>query len=434
MGAQQSALATPPGYAIHDAESLRTALAAVPDVARVLGGSPADWTIEEVGDGNLNLVFIVRGPAGGTAVKQALPYVRLVGESWPLPLSRAHYEHLALRRHSALAPGLTPEIYHYDATAALIAMEYLSPHIIMRHGMIAGTVYPGFADALSGFLAATLFGTSALALPAAACKNLVADFAGNTALCKITEDLIFTEPYQIADNNRWTPGLDGHAAAIRGDGDLKLAVSRLKMRFMTAPEALLHGDLHTGSIMVTEDETRIIDPEFAFMGPMGFDIGAVIANLLLNYFSQIGHEAAPGARDAYRAWILRTIEALWTGFQTKFTAAWVAGGSGDAYPAALFTTPADRAHLARERAAYLDRVFADTLGFAAAKMIRRILGLAHNIDLEWIEDERVRATAEARALFLARDVMVNTHAYRGIDAVTAAAARVNGLVPTLDGA
>ena len=50
-----------------------------------LGGRPDGWNVEEVGDGNLNLVFLVRGPDSGFAVKQALPYVRLVGESWPLP-------------------------------------------------------------------------------------------------------------------------------------------------------------------------------------------------------------------------------------------------------------------------------------------------------------------------------------------------------------
>ena len=48
--------------------------------------------MREVGDGNLNLVFIVEGPAGGVCVKQALPYVRAAGESWPMPLERAFFE------------------------------------------------------------------------------------------------------------------------------------------------------------------------------------------------------------------------------------------------------------------------------------------------------------------------------------------------------
>lgn len=38
--------------------------------------------------------------------------------------------------------------------------------------------------------------------------------------------------------------------------------------------------------MVTESESKVIDGEFAFYGPMGFDTGAFIANMLLNFFSQ----------------------------------------------------------------------------------------------------------------------------------------------------
>ncbi len=417
-----STLERPPGYVPQTAQSLPGLLGKVPAVRGLLGGDPAAWRVEEVGDGNLNLVFKVRGTAAGLAVKQALPYVRLVGESWPLPLSRAHYEHLALSHQDRLAPGLTPAVVHYDPAMALIAMELLEPHVVMRHGMIDGVVYPGFAEALSTFAAATLFGTSDLAMKAADKKALVTEFAGNTALCAITEDLIFTEPYMIADNNRWTsPQLDTLAAAFREDGDLKIAISRLKVKFMSSAEALIHGDLHTGSVMVTREDTRVIDPEFAFVGPMGFDTGAVIANLLLNYFSQIGHEASPGARDAYRGWILQAVEDFWTGFRGKFLALWRSGAGGDAYPAALFETAAARRRLEMEQERAMARLFADTLGFAAAKMIRRILGLAHNIDLENIADADVRAAAEARALMMARAMMTAPEAFPSVDAVTGAA-------------
>jgi 5-methylthioribose kinase len=72
----------------------------------------------------------------------------------------------------------------------------------------------------------------------------------------------------------------------------------------------------------------------------------------------------------------------------------------------------------------MDRLWTDTVGFAAAKMIRRILGLAHNIDLEWIEDKDRRATCEARVLTLARDMMLNGAHYPTIGAVIDAARRV----------
>ena len=67
-------------------ETLPARLGGLDAVAKAVGGAPADWRVQEVGDGNLNLVFIVEGTAGSVIVKQALPYVRLVGESWPLPL------------------------------------------------------------------------------------------------------------------------------------------------------------------------------------------------------------------------------------------------------------------------------------------------------------------------------------------------------------
>jgi 5-methylthioribose kinase len=56
---------------------------------------------QEVGDGNLNLVFKIFDTQGISRiiVKQALPYVRCVGESWPLTLDRARLEAQTLVEH-----------------------------------------------------------------------------------------------------------------------------------------------------------------------------------------------------------------------------------------------------------------------------------------------------------------------------------------------
>jgi 5-methylthioribose kinase len=414
--------ARPENYRVLREADLRDHLAQIPAIAARLGGAPAGWSISEVGDGNLNLVFIVKGASGGLAVKQALPYVRLVGESWPLPLSRAHYEYLALTEQARLAPGLVPAVLHHDETLALTAMELLEPHIIMRKGLIGATRYPRFVEDVTTFMARTLFFTSDLALSAAAKKGAIAAFAGNHALCKITEDLIFTDPYREAEQNRWTaPWLDATAARFRDDLDAHVAISRLKLKFLSSAEALIHGDLHTGSIMVTESETKVIDPEFAFYGPMGFDVGAVLANLLMSYFASAGHERSQGERRSFETWVLQTVDDVWTGFAGKFLALWRGEARGDAYPAALFAGEAGAARLEAERQAYMARLFQDTIGFAAAKIIRRILGLAHNIDFEWIEDPKRRATCEARSLRLARVMLVDAAAFPAIEAVTAAA-------------
>ena len=415
-------MTTPADYRILNEAGLRSYLAGFPAVGARLGGAASTWSIAEVGDGNLNLVFIVKGAKGGLVVKQALPYVRLVGESWPLPLSRSHYECLALRRQGELAPGRVPAVFHQDESLALIVMQLLEPHIIMRKGLIAGTHYPRFVDHISDFLSRTLFLTSDLAVPAAEKKQGIAAFAGNSALCRITEDLIFTDPYRLAEQNRWTsPWLDEAAAGFRRDLEAHLAISRLKLKFLAGPEALIHGDLHTGSIMVTATDSQIIDPEFAFYGPMGFDIGAVLSNLLMAYFAAAGHERTPGARGDFERWLLATVEDVWTAFRRKFLDLWRRQAKGDAYPATLFEGADGAACLEAERDRYMENLFRDTVGFSAAKIIRRIFGLAHNADFETIADAKLRATCEARSLRLARRMLVETAGFPSIGAVTAAA-------------
>src|SRR5437660_1322949 len=304
MSSEQRSSADPrqDEYRILYEADLRDYLAGLPAVAARLGGDPDSWSISEVGDGNLNLVFIVKGASGGVAVKQALPYVRLVGESWPLPLSRAHYEYLALSRQAQLAPGLVPALLHHNETLALTVMELLEPHIIMRRGLVAGTHYPRFVEDISTFMARTLFFTSDLAVTA-------------------------------------------------------------------------------------------------------------------------------GERAAFEGWVLETVETVWSEFGRKFLDLWRAGAVGDAYPLSLFAGEKGALRLEAERQAYMQRLFADTVGFAAAKIIRRIFGLAHNIDFELIEDPRRRAICEARAVRLARTMMVETGSFPTITAVTGAARHLRDWLP-----
>ena len=75
--------------------------------------------------------------------------------------------------------------------------------------------------------------------------------------------------------------------------------------FIERSQALLHGDAHTGSIMVTQDTTFVIDAEFAFYGPLAFDVSKMLANLLIALFASPGLESADSPRDAQRAWILQ---------------------------------------------------------------------------------------------------------------------------------
>jgi 5-methylthioribose kinase len=412
--------AAPAGYRALTVETIPDYLAAHSALAEKLGNPRDGWRAREVGDGNLNLVFIVEGSQGSLVLKQALPYVRLVGGSWPLPLSRSHFEHLALAEQARWAPAFVPCLYYADSAMALLVMEHVKPHIVLRKGLVRGERYPLVGRHLGTFLAHTLFHSSDLFLSAAAKKQRIGVFLGNSAMCKISEDLIFDEPYFDAPLNRHTrPQLDSLAESVRRDTALKLAVQELKARFLSDAEALLHGDLHTGSVLVTHDDTRVIDPEFAFYGPMGFDMGALIGNFLLAHASQRGHERARGERDDYRSYLLGQVSELWTTFAQVFADLWRERAQGDLYAKRLMSDAPQLLEQAIARR--LQLIWDQSLGFAACKMLRRILGLAHVEDFESIADPEVRAGCERLAAVLARDMLLDRGAYLNVAALCRAA-------------
>ena len=398
-------------------EALPRRLGGLEALAKAVGGDPAAWRVSEVGDGNLNLVFIVEGPAGSVIVKQALPYVRLVGEGWPLPLKRAFFEYHALVRQGARDPGRVPQVLHFDEAQALIVMERLSPHVILRGAMMAGRRVADLGQVLGRFCARTAFRGSDLSMEAPAKKADAALFAGNVELCDITERLVFTDPYYAAEMNRHSPGLEPVVAELRADQALKVEVQHLKRAFTARAETLAHGDLHAGSIMVTDDEARVIDPEFAFYGPLGFDIGMMIGNYLMAFHAMPGHLSDPDACAAYQDWILATVAETWDAFCAEFAHLWRTERTGILYPAALYD---DQGHGDAAEAALeglMGEIFADMLGFAGIEMHRRILGLAHIAEFEEIADDAARARLEARALRLGRALVLGRHRLAGIDRV-----------------
>jgi 5-methylthioribose kinase len=278
---------------------------------------------------------------------------------------------------------------------------------------------------LGDYVARASFFTSDLAWPFERKLDGMALFAGNKALLRITVDLIFADPYFASERNRHTaPQLDPVVADLRRDASLKVAAARHGQKFLTSPQALLHGDLHSGSVMVTAGETRIIDPEFAFYGPIGFDLGAFFGNLLLNWYAQPGHASALDDRVTYQHWILDQARIFWQTFRDRFLALWAAHGTGDAFAPAVFANAADAAALAAARSAFVDSLFADMLGFAACKMIRRIVGFAHVIDFEGIADAALRARCEAGALALARALLTHPERFPTVDAVLDAVPRM----------
>ncbi|MHC0038652.1 S-methyl-5-thioribose kinase [Pseudoneobacillus sp. C159] len=341
-------------------------------------------TCSEIGDGNLNLVFrITDGSTGkGIIIKQALPYAKVVGESWPLTLKRAKIEADALKLFGKIVPDYVPVVHFTDDLLAITVMEDLSHLSIARTGLIRGEKYPLLAKHLGEYVAKTLFYTSDFGMNQSAKKELQREFI-NPELCKITEDLIFTDPFYDAETNSFEESLRPTVEELWNDSELIFHVALLKKSFLTEAESLLHGDLHTGSVFAGPNETKVIDPEFAFYGPGGFDIGQVMANLLFQAIAN--KEKQPE--------IYQQVETFWNTFVENYSTAW----NGDNQEL-LAKTPG-------LLEAVLAKFFLDSLGFAGCELIRRTIGLAHVADLDRIQDEAKRIEAKQKSLELGKKLI-----------------------------
>ena len=191
------------------------------------------------------------------------------------------------------------------------------------------------------------------------------------------------------------------ANGIKKDKPLKIAAAYHKNLFLTSAQALIHGDLHTGSVMAKEGSTYIIDPEFAFYGPIGFDTGAFLANLFLNYFST----GATNDMD-YGSWVLEQVITFYETFESTFLSLWNDSTSANE----LFQKDVYRgSEVSSAQQAYLSTIWRDTLGFTGMKMIRRIVGIAHVADLDEIADLDKRSLCEKRSLIFARKLVLHSY-------------------------
>lgn len=342
-------------------------------------------TCREIGDGNLNYVFHLQSNHQSLIIKQALPYAKVVGESWPLSLKRATIESNALQVFAKYVPQYVPKVYSHDETLAITVMEDLSSFTIARVGLIKGEEYPLLSQHIGSYLAHTLFYTSNFGLSAEKKRVLEGEFV-NPDLCKITEDLVFTDPFSNSETNEYEEELQSAVDELWCDKKVKLQVAQYKYKFLTKKEALIHGDLHTGSIFATRDETKVIDPEFATFGPFGFDLGQFIANLLLNALSR---------EEKNRAVLFHHIEQTWTVFVESFTKLWMLEGV-ESYTKEKQWLPI-----------VLRNIFIDAVGFAGCEIIRRTIGLAHVADLDDIQDKERRLEAKRQALQVGRLLLLH---------------------------
>ena len=275
-------------------------------------------SVVEVGDGNLNLVFIVTDAArNGVVVKQSLPHVR-VDPSWPLTRARSKREAIVLAAHEAVDASHVPALYGFDEASLALSIEDLSDHAVWRNELNAGRLHEYAAAELGRYVGAVGFATSVFGTPGPERRRRIAE-ATNPELSEITEDLVFTEPYVDHEHNGWLPANDDDVRELRADRIFVREIGLAKQRFQEDTQSLVHGDLHTGSVFVRAEgaSVRAFDSEFGTYAPTGFDLGAVWANLLI----ASARASVLGRTDDAERLLTLPLE-LMAAFEEEFTRRW----------------------------------------------------------------------------------------------------------------
>lgn len=386
-------------YRTVDAEGVRAYVAKLPHLAARLGGDPADWTIREVSDGNLNMVFLAHGPKGGLCLKQALPHVR-VDPSWKMPLDRTFFEASYLREVFSSVPDLTTECLHFDPEQFILIVESLADHTVLRTALMDGTAPEQSAVHVGLFVARSTFHTSLFSESFEKNMDRRILFARNQTLTRITVDLVLTDPYFPHPRNHWAETeLTATVADIRANPTVKTRVDNLRLKFLSNPQALLHGDLHTGSVMATQSDTRVIDGEFATYGPIGFDIGLFMANLFLSLFSQENIEK--------KSLQIKMIQKFWLSFESEFLKLWMTAPRNPDPSTHYYEEESSSKNSYENKKKFIQTIFQDALGYCATEIIRRIIGYAHVADFSALKDHHKIAVRKKTALLFAKNLLTH---------------------------
>lgn len=334
--------------------------------------------ITEIGDGNINYVFkIVKQNYDSIIIKYAANKLRSSGRA--LDSRRIKIESAYLKKAAFYAENFVPEIYKFDEANSVIVMEDISKFKNLRKELYDFKKYKNLSKLVAKFLA-SVCGNTGVIVQGRAKKRENAGFFVNPAMCDISDDLVFTEPYNnYKKRNIIFPGEEAFVEKnIYADKKLKAQVDLLKQNFMDNAQCMLHGDLHSGSIFVNDSGIKILDSEFAFYGPLGYDAGNYAAHLIISLVSA-GFRNAP---EDFTKYLKNQIELFFDQLFDNLEK--------------IFRQNLDTNYFSKSFAKkYLADIAADCFGYAGTEIIRRTVGDTKTLEIESLAGKKRRLCDKA---------------------------------------
>ena len=222
----------------------------------------------------MNVTILVVTDRRRFVVKQSRSFVARF-PTLPAPIDRIDVEYrylLVAGDDPALAPH-HPTVLDYDKANHTLILEYLEAAEDMTF------VYDQDRSISRAQLRELLAYLSALH------RLNVSDFPENSELRALNAAHIFELPFDPENGfplDDFLPGLANVAAVYQYDKALRAKAAALGGRYRAAGRQLIHGDFYPGSFMRRRGRVFVIDGEFAHRGSPEFDLGVLMAHLLLS--------------------------------------------------------------------------------------------------------------------------------------------------------
>jgi 5-methylthioribose kinase len=244
--------------------------------------------LEKPGEGNMNLVMRVKTNLKNLILKQARPWV----EKYPYieaPVERIHVEAAyfsAISKEPTLR-AYSPEILGYDP------LNFVTLYNDLGKSSDFTFLYDRSKRLLHSEKKDLLIYLSAL-------HHLnCPDFPFNQPMRKLNHEYIFKVPFMVnngLDLDRIQTGLSDASIPFKNNRYLHKALDNLGKFYLKEGPVLIHGDYFPGSWLRSASGIKIIDPEFGFKGFAEFDLGVMIAHMVM---SGQGEEMAKSILDEY---------------------------------------------------------------------------------------------------------------------------------------
>ncbi|MGH9888861.1 MAG: phosphotransferase, partial [bacterium] len=235
---------------------------------------PDGAAVEPAGDGNINWVRRVRAANGRSfVVKQARPALERF-PAYQVTTERMIFEARYGEVVRSLVPGqagVLPDVRFFDAPERVLVMEDLGDAPRLDHLLADGRAVPATLAELGEFLGAVHRATREEA------ESLAPKFA-NEEMRALHGEHIFSLPF-AANDFPIEPRLRALADDLLARPGLRERIAELRARYYGEREALVHGDVQAGNVLVQGVRPRLVDAEIAHVGDPAFDLGQALAHV-----------------------------------------------------------------------------------------------------------------------------------------------------------